>query len=87
MEAQVIGAYDEIYGEEICACVTFRDGAEVTKNELRNYCENKIADFKIPRYIEFVDEYPKTISGKIQKFRLREQLESRGVIPAKPKHS
>ncbi|XP_011692138.1 PREDICTED: acyl-CoA synthetase family member 2, mitochondrial [Wasmannia auropunctata] len=81
MQAQVIGAYDEVYGEEICACIQLRNGATMTKNELTDYCRGKIAHFKIPRYVEFVNEYPKTTTGKIQKFRLKEQMENSGVIP------
>ncbi|XP_011879058.1 PREDICTED: acyl-CoA synthetase family member 2, mitochondrial isoform X2 [Vollenhovia emeryi] len=87
MQAQIIGAYDEVYGEEVCACIQLREGATMTKNELTDYCKGKISHFKIPRYVEFVDEYPKTTTGKIQKFRLREQLEDSGVIPERPKHS
>jgi len=84
VQAQVIGAYDEVYGEEICACIQLRDDATMTKNELLDYCKGKIAHFKIPRYVEFIDEYPKTTTGKIQKFRLKEQLENSGVIPERP---
>lgn len=84
-QAQVIGAYDEVYGEEICACIQLSDNKELTKNELIDYCKNKIAHFKIPRYVHFIDEYPKTTSGKIQKFRLKEQLENSGVIPKRDK--
>lgn len=87
MMAQVIGAYDKVYGEEVCACIQLRDGATMTKNELTDYCKGKIAHFKIPRYVVFVDEYPKTTTGKIQKFRLTEQLENSGVIPERTKHS
>ncbi|XP_032689466.1 medium-chain acyl-CoA ligase ACSF2, mitochondrial isoform X2 [Odontomachus brunneus] len=87
LEVQVIGAYDEVYGEEVCACVQIHDGEKITKDELREYCKGKIAHFKIPRYIEFVDQFPKTASGKIQKFRLREHLESKGVIPTTPNRS
>lgn len=88
MQAQIIGAYDEVYGEEVCACVQLRDGETMTKKELTDYCRGKIAHFKIPRYVEFVNEYPKTTSGKIQKFQLRQQLENSGVIPERPeKHS
>ncbi|XP_071646733.1 acyl-CoA synthetase family member 2, mitochondrial isoform X9 [Temnothorax longispinosus] len=83
MQAQVIGAYDEVFGEEVCACIQLRDGATMTKNELTDYCRGKIAHFKIPRYVEFVDKYPKTATGKIQKFRLKQQLENSGVIPAR----
>ncbi|XP_025268566.1 acyl-CoA synthetase family member 2, mitochondrial-like [Camponotus floridanus] len=83
IEAQVIGAYDEVYGEEVCACIQLSDNAKMTKNELIDYCKGKIAHFKIPRYVHFVDDYPKTTSGKIQKFRLKEQLENSGVIPTR----
>ncbi|KAL6441153.1 hypothetical protein ACFW04_003459 [Cataglyphis niger] len=86
MQAQVIGAYDEVYGEEICACIQLSENAKMTKNELIDYCRGKIAHFKIPRYVHFVDEYPKTASGKIQKFLLKKQLENSGIIPAPPKH-
>ncbi|XP_029159347.1 acyl-CoA synthetase family member 2, mitochondrial isoform X1 [Nylanderia fulva] len=85
-EAQVIGAHDEVYGEEICACIQLRDDVTMTKNELTDYCKGKIAHYKIPRYVHFVDEYPKTTSGKIQKFRLKEQLENSGVIPPRSNH-
>lgn len=86
-EAQVIGAYDEIYGEEVVAGIRLREGEKMTKDEIKDYCRNKIAHFKIPRYIEFVDEFPKTASGKIKKFQLREQFENKGVIPKKPNNS
>ncbi|KOC63524.1 Acyl-CoA synthetase family member 2, mitochondrial, partial [Habropoda laboriosa] len=82
LEAQVIGAYDKVYGEEVCACVRLRNGASLTKEELREYCKKRMAPFKIPRYVEFVDEYPKTASGKVQKYRLRKELEQKGVIPS-----
>ncbi|XP_020288680.1 acyl-CoA synthetase family member 2, mitochondrial [Pseudomyrmex gracilis] len=86
LEVHVIGAYDEVFGEEICACIQLREGEKMTKNELKDYCKGKIAHFKIPHYVEFINEYPKTTSGKIQKFRLKEQMENRGVIPAKPRN-
>ncbi|KZC09788.1 Acyl-CoA synthetase family member 2, mitochondrial, partial [Dufourea novaeangliae] len=84
LEAQVIGAYDKVYGEEICACVRLRERARLTADELRDYCRGKIAYFKIPRYVEFVEDYPKTVSGKVQKFRLKEEMERKGVIPSAP---
>lgn len=87
LEAQVIGAYDKVYGEEVCAAIQLRDGEKITKDELREYCKGKIAKFKIPRYVEFIDEFPKTTSGKIQKFKLKEQLTSKGVIPTNPQCS
>ncbi|XP_018374347.1 PREDICTED: acyl-CoA synthetase family member 2, mitochondrial [Trachymyrmex cornetzi] len=87
MQVQVIGAYDKVYGEEVCACIQLRDGAKMTKEELIDYCKGKIAHFKIPRYVQFVNEYPKTNTGKIQKFRLKEQMEQSSVIPKTPKLS
>ncbi|XP_076477119.1 acyl-CoA synthetase family member 2 isoform X2 [Bombus vancouverensis nearcticus] len=80
-EAQVIGAYDKVYGEEVCACVRLQEGASLGREELREYCKGRMAPFKIPRYIEFVMEYSKTASGKIQKYKLKQQMESKGIIP------
>ncbi|XP_043517804.1 medium-chain acyl-CoA ligase ACSF2, mitochondrial [Frieseomelitta varia] len=82
-EAYVIGAYDEVYGEEVCACVRLREGASMKKEELREYCKSRIARFKVPRYVEFVTEYPKTASGKIQKYKLKQEMERNGRIPTK----
>lgn len=84
IEAQVIGVYDEVYGEEVCACVKLPKGTQMSEDELKDYCKGKIANFKIPSYIVFIDEYPRTATGKIQKFRLKQQLESSCVIPKAP---
>lgn len=81
VEAHVIGAHDEVYGEEVCACVRLREGADMKKEELREYCKSRIARFKIPRYVEFVTEYPKTASGKVQKYKLKQEMERNGRIP------
>lgn len=86
LEAQVIGAYDSVYGEEVCACVRLREGASLTKEQLREYCKGRIAPFKIPRYVEFVEEYPKTASGKVQKYIMKKELEENGIIPTAPSH-
>ncbi|XP_053495579.1 medium-chain acyl-CoA ligase ACSF2, mitochondrial [Ictalurus furcatus] len=75
-EAQVIGVKDERMGEEICACIKLKAGQECTAEELRTYCKGQIAHFKIPRYFTFVNGYPLTVSGKIQKNKLREQTEN-----------
>ncbi|QST01713.1 AMP-binding protein [Pontibacillus sp. ALD_SL1] len=72
LDVQVIGVPDEKYGEELMAWVIVKDGQELSKDQLRAFCQNKISRHKIPRYIEFVSEYPMTASGKIQKFKLRE---------------
>ena len=72
-EAEVIGVPDKKYGEEICAWIKLREGEAASEDEIRDFCREKIAHFKIPRYILFVDEFPMTITGKVQKFKMREQ--------------
>uniref|UniRef100_A0A2K6M409 Medium-chain acyl-CoA ligase ACSF2, mitochondrial n=1 Tax=Rhinopithecus bieti TaxID=61621 RepID=A0A2K6M409_RHIBE len=74
-EVQVVGVKDDRMGEEICACIRLKDGEETTVEEIKAFCKGKISHFKIPRYIVFVTNYPLTVSGKIQKFKLREQME------------
>ena len=72
IDAQVIGVPSERYGEEVMAWVRLRPGATVRGPDLAEYCRGRIATYKIPRYWKFVDEYPMTVTGKIQKFRMRE---------------
>lgn len=72
-DVQVIGVPDERYGEEVMAWVKLREGAQVTGEELAAYCRGRIATYKIPRYWKFTDTFPMTVTGKIQKFRMREQ--------------
>jgi fatty-acyl-CoA synthase len=72
LEAQVIGIPSERYGEEVMAWVRLRPGATVTATGLEQYCAARIAGFKVPRYWKFVDEFPMTVTGKVQKFRMRE---------------
>jgi fatty-acyl-CoA synthase len=71
-DVQVVGLPDERFGEEVCAWVKPKQGAIVTEEEIKIFCRHKIAHFKIPRYVVFVEEYPTTVTGKIQKFKLRE---------------
>ncbi|CAM0557005.1 AMP-binding protein [Vreelandella titanicae] len=72
-EVQVTGVPDKKYGEELIAWVKLNSTAgDVTGEELREYCKGKITHFKIPRYFKFVDEFPMTVTGKIQKFKMRE---------------
>jgi len=71
-EAQVIGLPDLKYGEEICAWVRLREGQCATEDEIREFCRSQIATYKIPRYVRFVTEFPTTVTGKIQKYRMRE---------------
>jgi fatty-acyl-CoA synthase len=73
-DVQVIGIPDKKYGEEVCAWIRLRPGPAPTENEIREFCRGQIATFKIPRYIRFVDEFPMTVTGKIQKFRMQELM-------------
>jgi fatty-acyl-CoA synthase len=72
-DVQVIGVPDTKYGEEVMAWVTVRPGAAVTADTVREFCRGRIAHYKIPRYVQVTDEFPMTVTGKIQKFKLREQ--------------
>jgi len=73
-DVHVIGVPDVKYGEEVCAWIRLRDGETATSDEIRDYCRDQIATVKIPRYIRFTTEFPMTVTGKIQKFRMREQM-------------
>jgi fatty-acyl-CoA synthase len=72
-DVQVIGVPDERYGEELMAWVVPRAGAALSEEEVREFCRGKIAHFKIPRYVKFVDSFPMTVTGKVQKFKMRQQ--------------
>ena len=74
VEAQVFGVPDDKYGEELAVWIRLRDGELATEQEIRDYCNGKIAHYKIPRYIRFVDEFPMTVTGKIQKFQMRDTM-------------
>jgi fatty-acyl-CoA synthase len=71
-DVQVIGVPDIRLGEEVMAWVRLREGQEATAEEIRDYCRGKIAHYKIPRYVKFVDGFPMTVTGKVQKFVMRE---------------
>jgi fatty-acyl-CoA synthase len=71
-DVQVIGVPDEKYGEELCAWIRVRGGAELTAEDIRAYCTGKIAHYKIPRYVRLTTEFPMTVTGKIQKYKMRE---------------
>src|SRR5579862_7154976 len=73
-DVQVIGVPDDRYGEEICAWVVLRAGEHLDAEELRAFCQGQIAHFKIPRHIRFVTEFPMTVTGKVQKFVMREEM-------------
>jgi fatty-acyl-CoA synthase len=73
VDVQVIGVPDQKYGEEIMAWIRCREGVVLSETEVREYCSGKIAHFKVPRYVKVVDEFPMTVTGKIQKYKMREQ--------------
>ncbi len=82
-DVQVIGVPDPRYGEEIMAWVKLRPGASTDEEEIRAYCRGQIAHFKIPRYVKFVDNFPMTVTGKIQKYLMREHsIEELGLEQA-----
>ena len=82
-DVQVIGVPDLRFGEEVMAWIMPKRGESVTEEEIREFCREHIAHFKIPRYVKFVDDYPMTVTGKIQKFRLREMaIEELGLNEA-----
>ena len=84
-DVQVVGVPDPKYGEELCAWVVTREDADATEEEIREYCRGKLAHFKVPRYVVFCDEFPMTVTGKVQKYKLREEsLERLGLSEAVP---
>lgn len=72
-DVQVIGVPDEKYGEEVMAWVKLADGEQLDADGLKEFCKGRIAHYKVPRYVKFVDEFPMTVTGKIQKFKMREE--------------
>ncbi len=74
LDVQVVGVPDKKYGEELCAWIIVREGERLTEDEVRAFCQGQIAHYKIPRYISFVDSFPMTVTGKIQKFQIREKM-------------
>ena len=71
-DVQVIGVPDHKYGEEVCAWIRLREGVTATEEEFREFCRDQIASYKIPRYVRFTSEFPMTVTGKVQKFKMRE---------------
>ena len=83
-DVQVVGVPDVKYGEELCAWIKLRDGEAATADEIREFCKGQIAHYKVPRHIMFVTEYPMTITGKIQKYLMRQQtIEALGLAEQK----
>nr|NIP74890.1 AMP-binding protein [Xanthomonadales bacterium] len=77
------GVPDAKYGEELCAWVRLREGEDLTIAGLREFCEGRIAHYKIPRYLRIADDFPLTVTGKVQKYKMREiSIEELGLAAA-----
>ncbi|QNG60784.1 AMP-binding protein [Bacillus sp. PAMC26568] len=76
MDVQVIGVPDEKYGEKVAACIVPKEGVTLTAEEIKAFCKGQLSHYKIPEYYYFVKDYPMTASGKIQKYKLREQVKN-----------
>ncbi|WP_341646177.1 AMP-binding protein [Thauera sp. SDU_THAU2] len=84
LDVQVVGVPDKKYGEELCAWIILREEGSITEDDVRAFCQGQIAHYKIPRYIQFVDSFPMTVTGKIQKFLIRQKVtEALGLEEAK----
>lgn len=80
---QVFGVPDAKYGEEVCAWIVLKPGQDATEGEIRDFCRDQIAHYKVPRYIRFVEEMPMTVTGKVQKFVMRDaMIHDLGLSPA-----
>jgi fatty-acyl-CoA synthase len=73
-QAAVVGLPDPKYGEELCAWIKLKSGQTATADDIRAFCRGQLAHFKVPRYVKFVDSFPQTVTGKIQKFKIRESM-------------
>jgi fatty-acyl-CoA synthase len=73
-DVAVFGVPDQKYGEQVAAWVKLRDGESATEDEIKAYCREQIAHYKVPAYIRFVDDFPMTVTGKIQKFVMRDAM-------------
>ena len=69
---QVTGVPDSKYGEEIIAWVSLKEGDDLSEDEVREFCRGKIAHYKVPRYVRFSEDFPMTVTGKVQKYKMRE---------------
>lgn len=74
-DVQVFGVPDPKFGEEVCAWVRVREGETMTAEEVRGFCRGQIAHYKVPRYVRFVSEFPMTVTGKMQKYLMRAEME------------
>jgi fatty-acyl-CoA synthase len=82
-QVAVFGVPDEFYGEEVMAWVQLHAGQTVNEEEIKAYCKGRIAHYKIPKHVWFVEEFPMTVTGKLQKFRMRDIAAERMKAVAK----
>ena len=75
-DVQVFGVSDEKYGEEVCAWIILKEGAQFSDDEVKSYCKGNIAHYKVPRFVKFVDAFVMTVTGKAQKFEMRKSMEA-----------
>jgi fatty-acyl-CoA synthase len=73
-DVQIFGVPDEKYGEVVCAWIILKEGQDASAQDIKDFCHGQIAHFKIPLHIRFVDEMPMTVTGKLQKFKMREAM-------------
>jgi fatty-acyl-CoA synthase len=73
-QASVVGIPDAKFGEELCAWIKLRADCKLTEDEVRAFCRRQLAHYKVPKYVRFVSSFPQTVTGKIQKFKIREQM-------------
>jgi fatty-acyl-CoA synthase len=83
-DVAVVGLPDPKYGEEVCACIRLRSGMTAGEDEIREFCRNRIAHYKVPRYVRFVESFPLTISGKVQKYLIREHMRTELKLTEEP---
>jgi fatty-acyl-CoA synthase len=74
LDVAVVGVPDPKYGEAVCACIRLREGASLAAEDILEFCRGQIAHYKVPRYVHFVDSFPLTVTGKVQKYLIREQV-------------
>jgi fatty-acyl-CoA synthase len=83
-QAAVVGVPDPKYGEELCAWIKLKAGAAASEDQIRDFCRAQLAHYKVPRYVKFVESFPQTVTGKIQKFKIRELMkEELGLVEQK----
>ena len=75
LDVAVVGIADRKYGEEVCAVIRLHEGASADAQEIIDFCRGQIARYKVPRYVRFVREFPMTVTGKVQKYLIRQRLE------------